>query len=175
MFLVIIITAKSYIFARQILHIQTYNYDKVKTKTQTFPCRDIRYREFPDLLFGSLAEEGPFYFDATHFIISRGDARRHSVDGFRAAFRHWITMLCETYGTDAGELFVRDGTSGHMLVDECLALLFVVYVEPAFGAYLLERMEEMMSSGFTVSDTWLATVSSRRFTKEELTQFFRES
>ena len=46
-------------------------------KEEKIPCRIIRYREFPDLLFGTLREDGPVYFDATRFIQAKGDARRH--------------------------------------------------------------------------------------------------
>lgn len=48
-------------------------------KEEKIPCRIIRYREFPDLLFGTLREDGPVYFDATRFIQAKGDARRHNV------------------------------------------------------------------------------------------------
>ena len=37
-------------------------------------------------------------------------------------------------------MIIRDEASGHLLIDECLALLFVVYIDPAFGVYLLERV-----------------------------------
>ncbi len=30
-------------------------------KEEKIPCRIIRYREFPDLLFGTLREDGPVY------------------------------------------------------------------------------------------------------------------
>lgn len=64
--------------------------------------------------------------------------------------------------------------SGHLLIDECLALLFVVYIDPAFGVYLLERVDELLSGGFTVSDTWLVQAAGLRFTKEELTQILEQ-
>lgn len=40
-------------------------------KEEKIPCRIIRYREFPDLLFGTLREDGPVYFDATRFIQAK--------------------------------------------------------------------------------------------------------
>ena len=138
-------------------------------KTMKVPCRQVRYREFPELLFGTSAEDGPAYFDATHFILSRGDARRHSVQVFRTAFRHWISAAAEAYGIGHEDMFVVDEASGHFLIDECLALLFVVYIDPPFGIYLLERMSEMLTEGFAVSDTWLAHAADLRFSNEELT------
>lgn len=140
-------------------------------KTVTIPCRQVRYKEFPDLLFGtSQGGDRPYYFDATHFIRSRGDERRHNVREFRIAFHHWIAALTGIYGIDTEDLVVRDEASGHLLIDECLALLFVVYIEPAFGAYMLERLSEMLTDGLSVSDTWLVKAAGLRFTREELTQ-----
>ena len=86
------------------------------------------------------------------------------------AFHLWIEELCRQYEIDREDLFIRDEASGHLLIDECLALLFVVYIEPPFGVYLLERISEMFVDGFTVSDTWLVQSVGLRFTNEELTQ-----
>lgn len=143
-------------------------------KNVSIPCRLVRYKEFPDLLFGTSPDGGgPYYFDATHFILSRGDGRRHNVREFRVAFHHWIAALSGIYGIDTEDLVVRDEASGHLLIDECLALLFVVYIDPAFGAYMLERLSEMLIDGLSVSDTWLAKAASLRFTREELTEIFK--
>ena len=139
-------------------------------KIEKVPCRIIRYREFPELLFGESPNNGLTYFDATHFIRSRGDERRHSVQEFRIAFHHWITALSNTYSIDKEDLVIRDETSGHILIDESLALLFVVYVEPDFAAFLLERMSELLIDGFSVSDSWLIMAAGSRFTIEELTK-----
>ena len=130
----------------------------------------IRYREFPELLFGASPDEGPVYFDATHFIRSRGDERRHNVQEFRIAFHHWITTLTNMYSIEKEALVIRDETSGHLLIDECLALLFVVYVDPDFGVYILERVSELLIDGFSVSDSWLVMAAGNRFTIEELTK-----
>ena len=54
-------------------------------RIEKVPCRTIRYREFPELLFGESPNSGSTYFDATHFIRSRGDERRHNVQEFRIA------------------------------------------------------------------------------------------
>lgn len=141
-------------------------------KIKKIPCRLIRYEEFPELLFGKSDDDETVYFDATHFIRSQGDERRHNVKEFRIAFHHWIAALCEMYGIDREDMVITDETSGHLLIDECLALLFVVYIDPGFGAYMLDRVSEMLVDGFTVSDTWLVRAAGSRFnfTHEELTQ-----
>lgn len=139
-------------------------------RIEKVPCRTIRYREFPELLFGESPNSGSTYFDATHFIRSRGDERRHNVQEFRIAFQHWITTLSNIYRIEKEELVIRDETSGHLLIDECLALLFVVYVDPDFGVYMLERISELLIDGFSVSDSWLVMAAGNRFTIEELTK-----
>ncbi len=140
-------------------------------KIKNIPCRLIRYEEFPELLFGKSEDDEAVYFDATHFIRSQGDERRHNVREFRVAFHHWIAALCEIYEIDKENLVITDEASGHLLIDECLALLFVVYIDPAFGAHILERISQMLTDGFTVSDTWLVRAAAGRFnfTDEEFT------
>ena len=139
-------------------------------RLEKVPCRTIRYREFPELLFGESPNSGSTYFDATHFIRSRGDERRHNVQEFRIAFHHWITTLANMYSIEKEALVICDETSGHLLIDECLALLFVVYVDPDFGVYILERVSEILIDGFSVSDSWLVMAAGNRFTIEELTK-----
>ena len=139
-------------------------------RIEKVPCRTIRYREFPELLFGESPNGGSTYFDATHFIRSRGDEHRHNVKEFRIAFHHWITTLTNMYSIEKEALVIRDETSGHLLIDECLALLFVVYVDPDFGVYILERVSELLIDGFSVSDSWLVMAAGNRFTIEELTK-----
>ena len=139
-------------------------------RIEKVPCRTIRYREFPELLFGESPNSGSTYFDATHFIRSRGDEHRHNVKEFRIAFHHWITTLTNMYNIEKESLVIRDETSGHLLIDECLALLFVVYVDPDFGVYILERVSELLIDGFSVSDSWLVMAAGNRFTIEELTK-----
>lgn len=139
-------------------------------RIEKVPCRTIRYREFPELLFGESPNSGSTYFDATHFIRSRGDEHRHNVKEFRIAFHHWITTLTNMYSIEKEALVICDETSGHLLIDECLALLFVVYVDPDFGVYILERVSELLIDGFSVSDSWLVMAAGNRFTIEELTK-----
>lgn len=47
-------------------------------KLVTTLCGEIRYKEFPDLLFGKSCDNS-IYFDSTHYIQANGDVRKHSV------------------------------------------------------------------------------------------------
>mgnify|MGYP000003603675 CR=1 FL=1 len=137
-------------------------------KVKSVPCREVRYREFPELLFGKSSEEDATYFDATSYILSKGNSHRHNIQDFRIRFHHWIEAAAKAYGIDGESLVVRDEATGHVLIDECLALLFVAYIDPEFGVYMLERVSELLSVGFAVSDTWLVQNAGLRFSKQEI-------
>lgn len=137
-------------------------------KTKFLQCRVVRYGEFPDLLFGKSQEEGVFYFNATYFIQRRGNPAKHNIRDFRIGFQHWITAAEKTYEIEREDLIICDEATGDILIDECLALPFIAYIEPGFAMYMMERMSEMLLNGITVSDTWLLQNARLRFTKEEL-------
>lgn len=137
-------------------------------KTKSLQCRTIRFREFPDLLFGKSQDSRVFYFDATHYIREKGDVRKHTIRDFQLGFQHWITAARQAYEIQQEDLIICDEATGHILIDECLALLFLAYIDPGFGTYIMERMSEMLTNGMTVSDTWLIQATGLRFTTEEL-------
>lgn len=135
---------------------------------KSLQCRIIRYREFPDLLFGKSQDGKFFYFDATHYIQKMGDSRKHNIRDFQIGFQHWIMAAKQTYEIQQEELIICDEATGHILIDECLALMFLAYIDPGFGIYIMERMSEMLVNGIAVSDTWLIQATRLRFTTEEL-------
>lgn len=130
-------------------------------------CTRVQYNEFPDLLFGTTAD-GKEYFDATHFIMKKGDTQKHNVRQFEILFLHWKKALCEAYDILPEDVMVIDEQQSHILIDEAFALLFVAYVDPAFGVYMLERMSEMLLNGIALSDTGILLMSKNRLNKEQL-------
>lgn len=135
---------------------------------KSLQCRTIRYKEFPDLLFGKLQDSQFFYFDATYYIQKKGDARKHNIRDFQIGFHYWITAAKQIYEIKQEDLLICDEATGHILIDECLALLFLAYIDPGFGMYIIERVSEMLINGIAVSDTWLIQATRLRFTTEEL-------
>ena len=55
-------------------------------------------------------------------------------------------------------------------MEESLALLFVAYVDPAFGVYMLERVAEMLVRGIVISDITLLTLIRERLTMDDILQ-----
>ncbi len=136
---------------------------KVRTKTPFA----VKYMEFPELLFGT-SENGINYFDATTYLTEKGDGNKHSVIDFTRKFAFWFESVKAVYEVPDFELMATDEATGHVLIDESLALLFVAYVDPGFGVYMMERMSELLLDGVTLSDTRIVQTIRNRLTKEEL-------
>lgn len=139
-------------------------------KRKTVHCRIVRFGELPDLLFGK-SDDGAEYFDATHFIKAAGDIRKHDVKSFEIGFTHWKGAVCRAYDISLEDLIITDEVTGHILIDESLALLFAAYIDPEFGVYLIERMAEMLTNGIVLSDTRILVSIRQRFSKEELLNY----
>lgn len=136
---------------------------KVRTKSPF----TVKYMEFPELLFGT-SENGVNYFDATIYLSEKGDSKKHSAIDFARKFAFWFESVKAVYEIPDFELMVTDEATGHILIDESLALLFVGYVDPGFGIYMTERMSELLLDGVTLSDTRIVQTIRNRLTKEEL-------
>lgn len=128
-----------------------------------FSRYEIRYREFPELLFTTRGD-GCEYFDAFLYIKNKGDPNVHSVSGFRIAFAFWIKAVRDAYSLSDEDIFIT-APNGHQLIDYALALLFVAYVDPAFGVHIMERMSDMLLSGIVLSDTCLLLMAKDRLSK----------
>lgn len=142
---------------------------KVKITTPYAP----RYGEFPDLLFGTSASS-TIYFDATAYIKLKGDSKTHSACDFFSRFSFWTEAVKEAYALSDEDLCKLDAVTGHTLIDESLALLFVAYIDSGFGIYMLERISEMLLDGIVLSDTRIMQIIRDRLTKEEVLLNFKE-
>lgn len=134
-------------------------------KKSDFSRYEIRYREFPELLF-TIRGDGSEYFDAFLYIKNKGDPDIHSVQGFRTAFACWINAACATYSLTDEDIFII-APNGHQLIDYSLALLFVAYIDPSFGVYMMERMSDMLLRGIVLSDTCLLLMAKDRLSKDQ--------
>lgn len=131
-----------------------------------FSRYEIRYREFPELLF-TVRGDGCEYFDAFLYIKNKGDPTVHSVQGFKMAFSHWINAVRDAYSLSDDNIFIT-APNGHKLIDYALALPFIAYIDPSFGVYMMERMSDMLLRGVVLSDTYLILMAKDRLSKEQL-------
>lgn len=121
--------------------------------------------QFPQLNFYT-SEDGSIYFDATYYLEAKALCETYSVEKFRSEFAAWIIPAQKVYGINPDDMFILDTQTGHALIDESLALLFIAYTDELYRVVLLERMSEMEIAGVTVSDTQLTYMLRTRYTKE---------
>ena len=130
-------------------------------------CREIIYQEFPELVFG-LSEEGINYFDATAYILHKGNSKINNIPDFKNSFNFWISALCTEYTIQSRNVIITNELDGHILIDDSLALLFLSYVDPQFGVYMLERIHEMLITGIAISDSLLLLKAKERFSSQDI-------
>ena len=131
------------------------------------PCTEPRYGEFPEMLFG-LTDDNMTYFDATMFIIKYGDIKKHTIREFDIVFYFCKKAVSSSYEIDLDDLITKDEATGHILIHESLDLVFISYVDPTFGVYMLEKVSELFINGLSFSDNYLISTTLGRFSKEDL-------
>ena len=57
---------------------------------------------------------------------------------------------------------------GHYLIDGNFVYLFISFVEPEFLAYICDRIHDMFSRGFCLSDTYVLQLAKGRLSKNVL-------
>lgn len=136
-------------------------------KQKTVTPFTAKYIEFPELVFGK-SSNGIEYFDATLYVELKGDSQKHSPIDFARRFSFWFENFLKVYDIADNQMIITDETTGHVLIDETMALLFLAYIDPSFGAYMMDRISEMLLNGIVLSDTRIVQAAGDRLTKEVL-------
>lgn len=131
-------------------------------KNQKFtPLHEGMYDEFPDLSFYR-TEAGDIYFDVT-FYLKRLNAETCSWDDFVRRYAHQLNGLATVEHINTETMCLIDRSTGHLMADGRLSLLFVSYTNPAFLSYVLYSMHNMLYRGYCISDHALALLTQDRF------------
>lgn len=128
-------------------------------------CTEQSIPEFPNLLFGTEAESGRPFFDATLYIHKQGLSI--NVRDFFVQYRKPIESLCEAYDISYKNV-CKVNQSGHCLIDGNFVYLFIAFVEPNFLGYMCDRIQELFAYGVAVSDTYLLQAAKERLSNEVL-------
>ena len=133
-------------------------------------CTEPGFAEFPDLLFGT-TNDG-VYFDATSYLQKK--ARPLTEADFLKQYEHQIRAIQNTYEMKDSDV-CKLNTDGHLLIESSFAHLLISFVEPDFLAFVGERIQELLTNGFCVSDTYLAEMMVERFTPEIVKKVFEDN
>lgn len=128
-------------------------------------CTEPAIPEFSELLFGTTNENGTKYFDATLYLQTKRLSIK--IDDFFRECKTQIRSLQQSYHMEENEI-CKLNKEGHLLIDGNFTYLFISFVEPEFLAYIFDRIHELFSSGFCVSDSYLLFTSKKRLSNEAL-------
>lgn len=127
-------------------------------------CTEPLFPEFPEMLFGRQID-GQIFFDATAYIKSKRLSL--SVDAFLKKYEGPISDIISTLQlNEDGVCYLN--TEGHILIESSLVYLFISFVNPPFLLYIFDRMDELFSNGFAVSDAYLLRKARQRIPTEVL-------
>lgn len=125
------------------------------------PCEENKFQDIPNMRFFR-AENGNAYFDATLLLEKNAPKTGKNIEQFHKLFEYQTKTLCDANAVTKDDVWVKDN-AGHDYLHECIALPFLTYVDPWFGPYLNDRMEEMIRFGMTISDNMLQYFCKCRF------------
>ena len=83
-------------------------------------------------------------------------------------FLSWINAAVAAYDVPREDIIINETNTGHVLIMEPLEPLLIAYVDTDFGMYMLERIEELFSNGFVISDSAILSQAQNRFSSEQL-------
>jgi hypothetical protein len=121
-------------------------------------CETSALPEFPKLLFSNLNADS-VYFDATAYLQTKTPSP--SAMDFLVQRAAQIQTLQQAYTIEPADV-CRLNKDGHILIDVNFVYLFIAFVEPEFLAYVNDRIHELFTNSFCVSDTYLLEMSKKR-------------
>lgn len=124
---------------------------------------NVWYPELPNLLLGTV--DCTDMFNASEFLVRRKSDK--DVIGFILQYKETIDKYADKLGMK--QLIFRTQNNEY-LIHAHLAFAFVSYVDPNFTIYMHDRMHELFSNGFLVSDNYLAVSAKQRLPKKVLNQ-----
>ena len=138
--------------------------NRPERRIENITCTEQAFPEFPHLLIGEAADKSVKYFDATEYLNKSG-LSLYSAEDFLSNYFHPINALVTAYELDRDAVCIHN-LEGHLLIDSSLIYLFISYTNPDFLAYLNDRIDEILTRGFSVSDAFLFRAAKERLTPE---------
>lgn len=137
-----------------------------KGKPTAVTCDKVLIPEFPALKFAA-APNGVTYFDATDFLSVTH--KQETEEQFFTAYKRQIESLAKMNDIPENAVCVFN-QDGHILIEGHFVYLFISFVEPSFLAYVMDRINDLFTNGFAVSDTYVFTIARQRFSQETLNE-----
>lgn len=135
----------------------------VSGKAYDIVCQERSLPEFPEMLFGVSNDNGLMYFNASAYLKSKRQDLK--LTDFFDHYKAPVEALQEAYSFKDDEV-CRINRAGDFLIEVEFIYLFICFTDHQFMGYINERMNDLFTTGFTVSDTYLFESCKNRFTSD---------
>jgi hypothetical protein len=128
-------------------------------KRISLKCTERFFPAFPNLLFGNAVDGGRSYFDATLYLQTTNSSL--SVDDFINQYQPLLQAIISEYGISPEDAYVRNDEE-HILIDAAFTYFFIGFTDSGFLAHLNDRLHDLFTDGFCISDTYLLKAAYSR-------------
>ena len=134
-------------------------------------CKEQSLPEFPGLLFGVSNDNGYTYFNATSYLRSIGSDLKPA--DFLVSYDAPIQAVQKAYSINDDEV-CRIDREGNFIIEVEFIYMFICFTNHQFSGYINERLHDLFSNGYTVSDTELFRTAKSRFPDDVIKQMMTD-
>lgn len=134
-------------------------------------CKEQSFPEFPGLLFGVSSDNDMMYFNASSYLRSIGKDLK--VADFLSQYDPLIQAIQQVYSIKDNEV-CRIDKEGNFLIEVEFIYMFICFTDHQFLGHINERLNDMFSNGFAVSDTALFRLAKDRFPNDVIRQMMED-
>lgn len=134
-------------------------------------CKEQSFPEFPGMLFGVLNDNGLMYFNASSYLRSIGSDLKPA--DFLSQYDPPIQAMQQVYSIKDDEVCILD-RDGNLLIEVEFIYMFICFADHQFLGHINERLNDLFSNGFAVSDTALFRLAKDRFPSDVIKQMMED-
>ena len=134
-------------------------------------CKEQGLPEFPEMLFGVSTDNGMMYFNASSYLRSIGKDLK--VADFLSSYDIMIQSLQESYSIKDDEV-CRIDMEGNYLIEVEFIYIFICFTDHLFMGHVNEKLNDLFTDGFAVSDTYLFHAAKSRFSNDMIKQMMTD-
>lgn len=128
-------------------------------------CEEILIQDFPSLKFGETPDK-VVVFDATEYCNSE-ELNQLNHAAFGVSCRIFIDRMLKNKNLTPSNLFFLTADN-HLLMNKGLTYIFLMFVSPDVNDYFFGLIDEILSHGIAISDSYLASMVDERIPSEFL-------
>ena len=138
---------------------------KLNRLNTSIVCDEILIQDFPSLKFGATPDK-VVVFDATEYCNAE-ELNQTNHAAFGASCKIFIDRMLRNKNLTPSNLFFMT-TDNHLLMNKGLTYIFLMFINSDVNDYFFGLIDEILSHGIAISDSYLASMVDERIPSEFL-------